>query len=105
LNARDNNGEILHQVLISTYTGNVQLIEGAQLKWNRDEALTTAVVSEFVELPPPKAVVGDHDDESFVGRLIRHIGDLQASRILLGRTCFLISCLTAEITRIHHPLH
>lgn len=67
------------QLLISTFTGNVQLIEDAVMKWNRDECLTTAVVSEFVELPPPKAVVGNHDEESFAGRLVRHVADLQVS--------------------------
>ncbi|KAJ3575190.1 hypothetical protein NP233_g1262 [Leucocoprinus birnbaumii] len=65
------------QLLISTYTGNIQLIENGQPKWNRDEALTTSVVSGFVELPPPKAVVGDHEGETFVGRVARHLGDLQ----------------------------
>lgn len=71
--------DIAPQLLISTYTGNIQLIEHSQVKWNRDEALTTAVVSEFAELPPPKAVVGDHAGESFAGRVVRHVADLQAS--------------------------
>lgn len=80
LNAKGSGPEdIAPQLLISTFTGNVQLIEDAQVKWNRDEALTAAVVSEFVELPPPKTIVGDHDDESFAGRVIRHIADLQVS--------------------------
>ncbi|KAF9450978.1 DUF1620-domain-containing protein [Macrolepiota fuliginosa MF-IS2] len=78
LNAKGTGPEdIAPQLLLSTYTGNVQLIEDARVKWNRDEALTTTVVSEFVDLPPPKAVVGDHEGESFAGRVVRHIADLQ----------------------------
>lgn len=78
LNANGTEPHTNPQVLISTHTGNIQLFEGVQLKWNRDEALTTGVVSGFVKLPPPKAVVGDHEGETFVERVGRHIGDLQA---------------------------
>ncbi|KAF5353540.1 hypothetical protein D9756_007937 [Leucocoprinus leucothites] len=78
LNAKGTSTEDIHpQVLISTYTGNVQLLEDAKPKWNRDEALTTSVVSGFVELPPPTAVVGDHEGETFFARVGRHIADLQ----------------------------
>ncbi|EKM76614.1 hypothetical protein AGABI1DRAFT_62973 [Agaricus bisporus var. burnettii JB137-S8] len=78
LNARGTgSNDIAPKLLISTYTGNVQLVEGTQVKWNREEALTSSVVAEFAELPPPKAVVGDHEGESFVSRVIRHIADLQ----------------------------
>jgi hypothetical protein len=82
LNARSTDStDIDPRLLIMTFTGNVQYVEGAQVKWNREEALTTSVVAEFAELPPPKAVVGDHEGESFMGRVIRHVGDLQVRRI------------------------
>jgi hypothetical protein len=77
-NSSVNPGEQINsQVLISTYTGNVQLVKNAQVVWNRDEALTTGVVSEFVELPPRTAIIGNHEGETFVGRALRHAGDLK----------------------------
>lgn len=85
LNARGTgSNDIAPRLLISTYTGNVQLVEGTQVKWNREEALTSSVVAEFAELPPPKAVVGDHEGESFVSRVIRHVADLQVREFVLA---------------------
>jgi len=86
LNANGSDLRTDPQVLISTSTGNIQLVEGAQQKWNRDEALTTSVVSGFVELPPPKAIVGNHEGETFVQRVVRHTGDLQVRMFMVVQT-------------------
>lgn len=86
LNANGSDLRTNPQVLISTSTGNIQLVEGTQQKWNRDEALTTGVVSGFVELPPPKAIVGNHEGESFIERVIRHTGDLQVRMFVVVQT-------------------
>jgi hypothetical protein len=42
--------------------------------WTREESLATVVAAEFVELPEVMGE-GETKDESFVGRLIRQIGD------------------------------
>lgn len=48
--------------------------------------MTTSVVSGFVELPPPKAIVGNHEGETFIERVFRHTGDLQVRMSVVVQT-------------------
>ncbi|KAJ7066771.1 DUF1620-domain-containing protein [Mycena belliarum] len=64
------------RLVITTSTGAIQLWEHEQMLWGREEALATIDVAAFVELPLPERVARvDLEDESFIKRLIRQIGD------------------------------
>jgi hypothetical protein len=75
------------RVLVVTTSGAVQLFVNGELKWTREEGLTTALLAEFVELPERISAEGEATkDESFAHRLQRHAVLAQARlfRELLG---------------------
>lgn len=58
-------------------------LEG-EVQWTREESLSAIALAEFVELPERKAIrSGVAESEDFVGRVLRHISDAQASFLLL----------------------
>lgn len=61
------------QVLVITGSGAIQLFVNGELKWSREEGLTTATLAEFVELPERISTEGEATrDEPFIHRLQRH---------------------------------
>jgi hypothetical protein len=78
------------RLLIITRTGSVQLWDGDNIKWTREEGLSSIAAAHFVEIPE---LVGgeanlDHASEGFFARLLRHISNAQVGSYLYCRGIF-----------------
>ena len=67
------------RLLLITSTGSVQLWDGDNIKWTREEGLSSISTAQFVEVPERVGSEGNlgHDSEGFLTRLFRHISSAQ----------------------------
>ncbi|KAJ3711601.1 DUF1620-domain-containing protein [Lentinula raphanica] len=64
------------RVFLTTTTGAVQIWEGSQHMWTREEGLSELNAVKFVELPERVSVLGEGlSEEGFVERLLRQVKD------------------------------
>jgi hypothetical protein len=75
---------VLSRIIVTTTTGAVQLWLDAKVGWTREESLSAIAVAEFVELPERKLIQSSIiENESFIGRVFRHISDAQVCSLVL----------------------
>lgn len=68
------------RILVTTSSGALQLWEHDNLRWTREEGLTTITAAAFVELPEAEMIrVGD-GEESFIKRIARQARDAQVRK-------------------------
>ena len=71
---------------MTSATGAVQLWQHDREQWTREEGLSEIAVAEFVELPEGKSIATHvRDEESFVERLTRQIGDAKVRALWFKR--------------------
>ena len=67
------------RLLVVTSVGAIQLWAGKDLKWTREEGLTSIAVAQFVEISEIQSEGNLDHDEGFLARLLRHISSAQVS--------------------------
>ncbi|ORY24884.1 putative endoplasmic reticulum protein [Naematelia encephala] len=101
------NAAQLPVLMLTTSSGALQLIQGSSqvtAKWTREESLAEIAEVRFIELGEPEVEEVRHllADESFFGRLTRHIAEFQALPSYVFRfvrRLFFASYTSAQLTK------
>ena len=69
--------DFLPYLALTTTTGAVQLWQGDNVQWTREEGLSRLQVAEMAELPERKTIASHitGQDETFIGRAMRQLTD------------------------------
>lgn len=72
---------IIGRLVLTSATGAIQLWQHDREQWTREEGLSEIAVAEFIELPEGKSITTHaKEDESFVERVARQIGDAKVPK-------------------------
>lgn len=71
--------EIMPTLMLTTSSGNLQLVHAQGFRWQRDESLADIAAMRFVDLGEPATADARVllAEEAFAGRLGRHLRSLQ----------------------------
>lgn len=81
---------VQHRLFLTTSTGAVQLWQGQDLQWTRDEALAEIALATFVDLPERKIAseLSSSEHRGFIERLWSHIIATQVRFPFCPLNCF-----------------
>ena len=77
------NDKQLPTLMLTTSSGALQLVSQEGVPWTREESLADVVAVRFIDLGEPEVEHAREtmEHESFFSRLIRHLSEIQVSRI------------------------